>query len=75
MTHPADMPNPLEDLLTSPDVAAMIGKSQRTTVRLTNDGVIPHAMKLPGPNGAFIYRRGDIEHYLSKRDGAKRTVA
>jgi predicted DNA-binding transcriptional regulator AlpA len=60
MTHDGPMAD-ADELLTSPQVGAILGKSGRTISRLAADGTIPHAIKLPGPNGAYLFRRGDIE--------------
>ena len=50
-----------DDLLTSTQAGALLGKSGRTVVRLAEAGDIPFAQKLPGPNGAYLFRRSDIE--------------
>lgn len=39
----------------------MLRCSGRTVVRRAERGEIPIAHKLPGPNGAYLFRRGDIE--------------
>ena len=50
-----------EDLLTSPQAGVILGKSARTIHRMAESGALPIAQKLPGPNGAFLFRRKDIE--------------
>jgi predicted DNA-binding transcriptional regulator AlpA len=50
-----------DDLLTSPQVGLLLGKSARTIQRMAEAGALPVAQKLPGPNGAFLFRRGAIE--------------
>jgi excisionase family DNA binding protein len=49
------------DLITSPQVAALLGKSIRTIHRLVDAGELTPTMKLPGPNGAYLFRRADVE--------------
>ena len=56
------MPN--DALLTSPQASHLLGKSIRTIHRLTQSGELPVAHKLPGPNGAFLFRREDVEALL-----------
>ena len=57
------MPN---GLLTSPQVAHLLGCSTRTVHRLvTSEELIP-AQKLPGPNGAYLFRRSDVEALLAE---------
>lgn len=52
---------PQDDLLTSPQVGLILGKSARTVQRMAGAGELPVAHKIPGPNGAFLFRRSDIE--------------
>lgn len=54
-----------DDLLTSPQVALLLSKSIRTVHRLADSGELPVAHKLPGPNGAFLFRREDVERLLT----------
>lgn len=64
MTH---MPN--ANLLTSPQVALLLGKSIRTVHRLVSSGDLIPAHKLPGPNGAFLFDERDVARLLT-RDAA-----
>lgn len=48
------------DLMTSPQAAAHLGVSTRTVHRLAESGALPVALRLPGPNGALLYRRADV---------------
>ena len=50
-----------DDLLMGPQVGEILGKSARTIARLAAQGDIPYQTKLPGPNGAYLFRRGDVE--------------
>lgn len=56
--RPVTDPN---ELLTSPQAGLILGKSARTIQRMADDGKLPVAQKLNGPNGAFLFRRSDIE--------------
>lgn len=67
------MPVPkTEQLLTSPQVANILGVSLRTVHRLVAADRLAPAQKLPGPNGAFLYRPRDVERLATKlaREGA-----
>lgn len=59
MGHDAAMTHP--DLLTSTEVGRILGCSGRTIQRRADAGQIPIARQLPGPNGAYLFRRADIE--------------
>jgi len=48
------------ELLTSTQVGALLGKSARTVQRMVEAGSLPAAQKLPGPNGAYLFRRADV---------------
>ena len=52
---------PADALLTSPQAGALLGKSARTVQRMAENGDLPVAQKLDGPNGAYLFRRADIE--------------
>ena len=52
---------PTDHLLTSPQAGLILGKSARTVQRMADTGELPVAQKLPGPNGAFLFRRSDVE--------------
>lgn len=58
------MPN---ELITSPQAALILRVSHRTVHRLVRDGRLTPAQKLPGPNGAFLYRLRDIERLAKQR--------
>jgi excisionase family DNA binding protein len=47
--------------LTSPEAGRLLGKSARTVTRMADAGKLPVAQKLPGPNGAYLFRRSDVE--------------
>lgn len=50
-----------EELLTSPQVGVILNKSARTIHRMVEAGDLHPVQQLPGPNGAFLFRRRDIE--------------
>ena len=54
-------PMPQPDPLTSTEVGALLGCSGRTIQRRADAGEIPIERKLPGPNGAYLFRRSDID--------------
>lgn len=62
------MPN--TELLTSPQAGAILGKSARTVQRMADAGDLPYAQKLPGPNGAYLFRRSEVEALLATADEA-----
>lgn len=55
---------PTDELLTSTQAGAILGKSGRTITRMGDAGKLPIAQKLPGPNGAYLFRRSDVEQLL-----------
>jgi hypothetical protein len=66
-----------DDLLTSTQVGQLIGKSGRTVQRMADKGEIAPAQKLPGPNGAYLFRRAEVARFLAcePEDSALRTPA
>lgn len=48
----------------------MLGKSIRTVQRLADSGNLRVAHKLPGPNGAYLFERTDVEALLADSDAA-----
>lgn len=59
------------DLLTSPQAGLLLGKSARTIQRMADAGELPFVMKLPGPNGAFLFDPQVIEDFAAKAKAAK----
>lgn len=57
---------PKDELLTSPQVAHILGKSARTVQRMADSGELPITQKLPGPNGAYLFSRRDVEALAKK---------
>lgn len=58
------------DLLNSTQVGHLVDKSPRTVVRLAEAGELVYAQKLPGPNGAYLFRRSDVAAYLAAKHEA-----
>lgn len=54
------------ELLTTAEVGHILGKRPRTVQRMVAAGKIPHAKKLPGNKGAFLFYRSDIEAVLAE---------
>ena len=55
----------LVELLTSPEAGAIIGKSARTVQRMAETGELAYAQKLPGPNGAYLFDRAEVERFAA----------
>ena len=56
-----------EPLLTSADVSQILGRSVRTVLRMVDAGTLAYAQRLPGPNGAYLFRREDVEALFERR--------
>lgn len=67
------MPNPM--LMTSSQVAARLGVSVRTVHRLATSGELAAGLKLPGPNGAFLFDEDAVEQFAQQRDAQGVPVA
>jgi hypothetical protein len=59
------MPN--GSLMTSPEVAVLLGCSIRTVHRLVTSSQLIPAQKLPGPNGAFLFSPASVEMYRRQK--------
>lgn len=65
------MPTP-SDLVASFEACQILGGIERSTlVRWVQAGRIKPAAKLPGANGAYLYRRRDLERLAAKRAAAE----
>lgn len=53
-------------LITSAEASRILGRSLRTVHRLAESGALTPAQKLPGPNGAYLFRRRDVERFAVK---------
>jgi len=61
----------MPDLITSPEAAAMLGVSVRTVHRKIEEGRLTPAKKLPGPTGAYLFNRADVEALAQQRRDAE----
>ena len=62
MRHAANMLHSATDeLLTATQVGNLIGRSGRTVIRMAEAGKLAIAAKLPGPNGAHLFRKTDVD--------------
>lgn len=55
------------ELLTSPEVSNLLGVSIRTVHRRVDAGDLRAVRKLPGPNGAFLFDRAEVERFLENQ--------
>lgn len=53
------------ELLTSTEAGLILGCSGRTVTRRAEQGALPIAQKLPGPNGNYLFRRADVDALLA----------
>jgi predicted DNA-binding transcriptional regulator AlpA len=67
MQHNAAVPRP-EPLLTTPEVMAILGyKNKSSIARLVYERKLKPQQKLPGRNGAYLFRRSDVEQLRDDR--------
>lgn len=52
---------PHDALLTSTEASVLLGKSVRTVQRMAEAGELRPVRKLPGPNGAWLFDRAEVE--------------
>lgn len=61
------MSNP-EPMLTTPQVAQMIGKSVRTVHRAIDDEELKPAMQVgTGANAPYLFERAEVERWIASR--------
>lgn len=53
-----------KELLTSTQAGVLLRKSGRTVQRMADARALPFVHKMPGPNGAYLFRRADVEAWL-----------
>jgi excisionase family DNA binding protein len=63
------------ELLTSPEVSQLLRVSIRTVHRRVVAGELRALRKLPGPNGAFLFERADVDAYIEAAETAKQPTA
>lgn len=54
-----------DTLLTAEQVGEVLGKSGRTVRRLADRRILPVAQRLPGPRGAYLFTRADVDALLA----------
>lgn len=59
-----------EPLLTSTQAAAILQCSSKTVTRMAIAGTLPVAHRLPGTQGAFLFRRADVVAKAGEASGA-----
>lgn len=58
-------PMPEPTYLSAVQVAHLIKKSPGTVKRFTREGKLPHAFKMPGASGAYVYNVADVVAWAS----------
>lgn len=56
------------ELMTSKEVAKLLGVTQRYVASLARKGEIESAQKLPGKTGALLFDPKEVEHYRVMRE-------
>lgn len=59
-----------DELMTTSQVAELRNANIATVNRWARNGELPVAMKLPGRNGANLFRRSDVEAFRASDDEA-----
>lgn len=52
---------PTQTLMTTAEAAETLKLSRSQVARLARSGDLPHAAKAPGPRGAYLFDRADVE--------------
>jgi hypothetical protein len=60
----------IDDLITTQQAADLLGVGVKWVNKLAARGTLPVAHQLPGPTGAKLYRRADIEAEQQRRQTA-----
>jgi len=58
---------PREDLIGSAQACEILGLDRSSLVRRVQLGRMQAALKLPGPNGAYLFLRADVEALAAER--------
>lgn len=56
-----------EALIGATEAAEVLGVSKDTLIRMAARGEIRPVHKLPGPNGAYLFERADVERLAAGR--------
>ena len=60
-------PQPPTDLIGTAEVCRLLECNPATVGRWAASGKLPAAHKLPGKNGAFLFRRADVEKLAAEK--------
>lgn len=60
----------MPEILTTTEAAQLLSCSARTVQRMIDAGELTLVRQLPGPNGAFIISRAEVERVLAERAAA-----
>lgn len=58
---------PIDRLIPTSEVAALLSIHVATVVRKAQAGEIPFAVKLPGETGAYLFDRAEVERLARER--------
>ncbi len=68
------MPNEQHDIITTTEVAKLLGIDPRTVQRKAISGELPTVSKLPGETGAYLFDRDTVRSLLSPSTPTSRPV-
>lgn len=71
------MPNePADDLVTAPEATRLLGyKNTSSIARLVYESKLTPARKLPGKNGAYLFKRTDVVEMARVRQAKAQQLA
>jgi excisionase family DNA binding protein len=52
---------PTDDLLSTTEAADLIGTERSNVSKMVRDGRLVPARKMPGPTGAYVFHRAEVE--------------
>ena len=58
------------DLIGTADAATILGWSRAKVKRAAKHGSLPHAVKMPGETGAYLFHRAVIELMATRNEAA-----
>jgi hypothetical protein len=57
----------MEDLIGTAEVTRILGCDKATVLRRIDAGLLTPAMKMPGKNGPYLYKRADVVALAKKQ--------
>jgi predicted site-specific integrase-resolvase len=57
-----------DDLIGTAEVTRILGVDKATVLRRIEAGKLTPAFKMPNKNGAYLFRRADVEALAAQRD-------